>query len=233
MTEPGDTTKAADQGYIYVLTNEAMPGLVKIGVTRASDPQSRVSSLYNTSVPLPFDLHYAGLVTNARRVETALHNAFDHRRINHNREFFEIEPEQATGILELIAIEDYTERTRDEADEGVADIDKRARDRVKKKRPPLDFEALGISMGTVFTFTEHEEAKAEPRLPKKVVLVSSPDGYAGVGFDGEHVSLTPLTHALREFVWGSAAVHPPARYWLLPDGRTLADVYRDVHGPPR
>ena len=233
MTEPSDSKDSADQGYIYVLTNEAMPGLVKIGVTRADDPQSRVSGLYNTSVPLPFDLHYAGLVANARRAELALHNAFDHRRINPNREFFEIEPDQATGILELITIEDYTERTRDEADDGVADIDKRARERVKKRRPPLDFEALEISMGTVLTFAEHEAAKAEPRLPKKVVLVSSPDGYAGVGVDGEHVSLTPLTHALRKFVWGSAAVHPPARYWLLPNGRTLADVYGEVHGPPR
>ena len=192
-----------------------------------------MSGLYNTSVPLPFDLHYAGLVTNARRVELAVHNAFEHRRINPNREFFEIEPDQVTGILELIAIEDFTERTRDEADQDVADVDKQARERVKKRRPPLDFDELGISMGTVLTFTEHEEAKAEPCLAKKVVLVSSPDGYVGVGSDGEHVSLTPLTRDLRALIWGSAAIHPPAGYWLLPDGRTLADVYREVHGPPR
>ena len=234
MIQQSGSTDYLDQGYVYVLTNEAMPGLVKIGVTRASDPQSRVSSLYNTSVPLPFDLHYAGLVTNARKVELALHNAFDYKRINPNRAFFEIEPDQAKGILELIAIEDFTERTRDEADEGIDDVDKRARERLKKKRRPrLDFDQLGIGPGTVLTFVEHEEAKVEARLPKKVVLVSYPDGYVGIGTDGEYVSLTPLTRDLREFVWGSAAIHPPAGFWLLPDGRTLADAYREVHGPPR
>ena len=44
-------TNTPDEGYVYVLTNEAMPGLVKIGRTTANDPQTRVSNLYTTGVP--------------------------------------------------------------------------------------------------------------------------------------------------------------------------------------
>ena len=43
---------------VYVLTNEAMPGLVKIGCTQ-SDLASRVRSLFQTGVPLPFEVYYA------------------------------------------------------------------------------------------------------------------------------------------------------------------------------
>jgi hypothetical protein len=49
---------------VYVLTNEAMPGLVKIGMTDDTNPDTRVSQLYSTGVPLPFE------------VEQALHSAF-------------------------------------------------------------------------------------------------------------------------------------------------------------
>jgi len=37
---------------IYVLTNEAMPGLIKIGIT-SGDVSERVKQLDTTSIPLP------------------------------------------------------------------------------------------------------------------------------------------------------------------------------------
>jgi hypothetical protein len=64
---------------VYVLTNEAMPGLIKIGRTSA-DLASRIRGLYQTGVPLPFELYYACEVQNSAFVETQLHEAFgDHR----------------------------------------------------------------------------------------------------------------------------------------------------------
>ena len=41
-------------GIVYVLTNPAMPGIVKIGRTQ-SDLGSRLSQLYSTGVPVPFE----------------------------------------------------------------------------------------------------------------------------------------------------------------------------------
>ena len=37
---------------VYILTNEAMPGLVKIGCTNG-ELASRIRQLYSTGVPLP------------------------------------------------------------------------------------------------------------------------------------------------------------------------------------
>ncbi|NBO92714.1 MAG: GIY-YIG nuclease family protein, partial [Planctomycetia bacterium] len=44
---------------VYVLTNEAMPGLIKIGLTSDS-VESRLTSLSShTGVPLPFECYFA------------------------------------------------------------------------------------------------------------------------------------------------------------------------------
>jgi hypothetical protein len=48
---------------VYILTNEAMEGIVKIGRTTTSVEQ-RIRELDNTSMPLPFQCFYAGEVVN-------------------------------------------------------------------------------------------------------------------------------------------------------------------------
>ncbi len=46
-------------GVVYVLTNPAMPGLTKIGQTTQEDIAARMSQLYSTGVPVPFECRYA------------------------------------------------------------------------------------------------------------------------------------------------------------------------------
>ena len=94
------------QKIIYVLSNEAMPNLIKIGI--ASDINERMKQLYSTGVPLPFTCEYAGLVENASKVEKAFHYAFAHNRLHDRREFFEIEPSQAIVLLKLLCKEEVT-----------------------------------------------------------------------------------------------------------------------------
>ena len=53
---------------VYVLTNEAMPGIVKIGRT-TDGVQSRMRSLFNTNLPLPFECAYAAEGADAVVVE--------------------------------------------------------------------------------------------------------------------------------------------------------------------
>ena len=86
---------------VYVLTNAAMPGIVKIGMTDRSDVQQRMGDLYTTGVPLPFDCVVAWEFegANAAEVERAFHRAFDPYRINPNREFFQLDPEQPAVLL--------------------------------------------------------------------------------------------------------------------------------------
>ncbi|MBK6819510.1 MAG: GIY-YIG nuclease family protein [Bacteroidetes bacterium] len=80
-----------NHGIVYVLTNPAMPGIIKIGRTNQEDVKYRMSQLYSTGVPLHFECVYAAKVSNYEKVEKALHIAFGLDRLNPNREFFEIE----------------------------------------------------------------------------------------------------------------------------------------------
>lgn len=50
------------EGIVYILTNAAMPGYIKIGLTQQNDVALRVKQLDNTSLPLPFECYYSARV---------------------------------------------------------------------------------------------------------------------------------------------------------------------------
>ncbi len=87
-------------GYVYILTNPAMPGLIKIGKTRLN-PSDRAAQLHTTGVPKGFQVEYACHTPDPEAVEQAMHVAFGPRRVNDRREFLEIEPAQAIAVLSL------------------------------------------------------------------------------------------------------------------------------------
>ena len=95
---------------VYVLTNPAMPGLVKIGMTDRDDVQRRMGDLYTTGVPLPFECVIAREIEDrqALEIENALHTAFGPNRVNTSREFFEIDPEQVQALLRVMPGRDAT-----------------------------------------------------------------------------------------------------------------------------
>ena len=68
-------------GTVYVLTNPAMPDLVKIGKT-TRDLSLRLSDLYTTGVPLPFECEYAAKVKDVDQTEKAFHLGFKKDRVN-------------------------------------------------------------------------------------------------------------------------------------------------------
>ena len=81
------------KGYVYVLTNPVMPGLVKIGRSKNA-AGSRAKQLYrgDTGVPLPFDIYFECMFSNCIEGEALVHEELDEHRINPAREFFRIEP---------------------------------------------------------------------------------------------------------------------------------------------
>jgi hypothetical protein len=101
---------------VYVLTNPAMPGIVKIGHTTQANPQVRMDQLYTTGVPLPFECAIAVEVEdgNAGEIENALHTAFGPHRVNPSREFFEIEVHQVEALLRVLPGRDITPRVNEE-----------------------------------------------------------------------------------------------------------------------
>lgn len=92
-------------GFVYVMSNPSMPGLVKIGIARESVEKRKKSLSSPSGVPTPFVIEYACKVTDCKAVEDAFHTAFTRDRINMSREFFRIDPIQAIVLLELMKIE--------------------------------------------------------------------------------------------------------------------------------
>jgi len=62
-------------GWVYVISNKAMPELVKIGYTMKT-PDQRAKELSSTGSPFPYNVEYAVLVRNPRLLERTLHSHF-------------------------------------------------------------------------------------------------------------------------------------------------------------
>jgi hypothetical protein len=127
---------------VYILTNEAMPGLIKIGRTTA-DLAGRIRSLYQTGVPLPFELYFACEVQDCTFVEDKLHDAFGDHRVSKNREFFRLAPERARAALSLAMLREV--RLGDEIFESAED---KAEVEAAKRRTRFRFTMIGMVPGT-------------------------------------------------------------------------------------
>lgn len=92
------------KGYVYILTNEAMPGLVKIGKTTRSVDQ-RVLELQSTGVPLPFKVYECILSPNCHQLEAEVHSLMPDLRVSNSREFFRCDPATAFEIAKDVHIE--------------------------------------------------------------------------------------------------------------------------------
>ena len=89
---------AAKEGYLYVISNPSMPGLVKVGMT-SKQPEERMKSLYSTSVPTPFEAEYFALCKDRKKNEDIAHKALKSWRVNSRREFFRLTPEDAVARI--------------------------------------------------------------------------------------------------------------------------------------
>lgn len=96
------------KGYVYILTNPSFrEDWVKIGSSREVNVRSK--ELYNTAVPLPFEIYATIKTSKYIELEQYIHDTLTNlanRRINEKREFFNIKPEDALAhikkLVELI-----------------------------------------------------------------------------------------------------------------------------------
>lgn len=138
---------------IYILTNEAMPNLIKIGYTTRDDLNTRIKELYTTGVPLPFEIYYACLVDDAKKTEKILHQLFQENRINNNREFFQINPDKVKLALSLMNPINITpEETDYLTNEEINDIEKIE----TKKLKNFTFSLVEINPGEILTFARDQ-----------------------------------------------------------------------------
>jgi DNA-binding NarL/FixJ family response regulator len=72
--------------FVYVLSNESMPGTYKIGKT--SNIKTRLKDLDSTSNPTPFKVEILFECEDHDYVEKKMHKIFSDYRVRSNREFF-------------------------------------------------------------------------------------------------------------------------------------------------
>jgi hypothetical protein len=150
-----------EKGYVYVLTNPSFKeDWVKIGKSKRI-PDVRSKELFNTAVPLPYEI-YAFLKTEKySEAERMIHRSIDRisdLRINKNREFFNIDPEKAYDILcdiqfllgDEASVELFGDNVEVESDENGR--------KVRGER--FDFYQRGLKNGDVVHFIDDHEITA-------------------------------------------------------------------------
>ncbi len=137
---------------VYILTNPAIPNLIKIGKT-LWPLEGRVAELSRASgVPLPFEVFYAAEVMDMDKCEKLLHETFMDRRINPRREFFSVAPEQAVSALKLAEIVNITPH------QDIVDSpeEQRALDEGRKKREKINLSMIDVPTGALLKFVDDE-----------------------------------------------------------------------------
>lgn len=193
---------------IYILTNEAMPGLIKIGKTR-SELLSRIRALDTTGVPVPFECFYAAEVEDCDRAERLLHDAFDDHRVRKNREFFEIAPERAASALRLAEIREVLLNGKLIADPD----DETAIERARERRPRFNFRSADVPVGAILEHRKGAEFKCTVQDARSVE------------YKGETMSLTSAAlKVFHELGYTWSSVSGPES-WLF-NGETLDERRR-------
>ncbi|MEV1159306.1 GIY-YIG nuclease family protein [Micromonospora chokoriensis] len=90
------------RGVIYILANQYMPGLLKIGQT-TRDLETRAREISRaTGVPADFDIVYDEIVSDAGAAEAAIHAQLATARVNKLREFFRLDTRSAIKAVQQV-----------------------------------------------------------------------------------------------------------------------------------
>lgn len=86
-------------GFVYILTNDYMPGVYKVGCTERSPRLRAIELSKHTGVPAPFSVLCYAEFEDFQRVEKDLHHYLRNQRISDSREFFDGAIDWAVGWL--------------------------------------------------------------------------------------------------------------------------------------
>lgn len=121
LTEMKVPDEYREDGFIYILKNDSMPGVYKIGMTTTTPEQRAKEISSTTGVPTPFSVVAAFHSKNPARDEKMIHEAFSSERINQSREFFRFSENELEDVIDELNSIVGPERNRDVADLAVYD----------------------------------------------------------------------------------------------------------------
>lgn len=88
-------------GYVYILTNVSLPGMIKVGRT-LRDSRSRARELFTTGLPTPFQVAFEIFSDEHEKLEADFHQELHDFRISNNREFFKYPLDKAITLLQKL-----------------------------------------------------------------------------------------------------------------------------------
>ncbi len=193
---------------VYILTNEGMPDLIKIGLTTNS-LESRIAQLSSHSgVPYPFECYFAAEVDDCAKLEKTLHQLFSEARVNSKREFFKVDPEKVVLAISIGVFKEITI--------GNTEVDKEekvALEKAKARRPRLKLSALGIKANDILVLSRDEDITA--------TVIDN----GNVDFKGEKMSLSAAAlKALHSLGYTTISASGPG-YWMF-EGELLDERRR-------
>lgn len=97
------------QGYVYILSNPAMPGVLKIGRSKHSG-RIRARDIYKhggTGVPMPFKMEFEVWSEDCIECELYVHEELQDYRINPSREFFKVDIKKAVKHVADVVLSAY------------------------------------------------------------------------------------------------------------------------------
>jgi len=169
------------EGFIYILTNPAIAGLVKIGMT--GDVQKRIQEFNRfTAIPQPFQLYASYETKDAKATEQFVFDIIDtinpglRKRDkleggkNRVREFFKLKPETAYEILKKIAV--FTKTTKKLKLAVNTQTQQKKKDSTPTKRNRRcnrTFSELNIPVGSSIAFENNPEYTCETADEKNTV----------------------------------------------------------------
>ena len=185
------------KGFIYIMTNPALKGMVKIGY--ASDVEARRKQLSTTALPYDYEV-FATYETSGNLEDKKLHKMIDNLnpdlRVTGNREFFVMSPQEAYELLEAIAVISGTKGKLKKVKEPP---------KQKVRRPPVNFAKCGIPVGAELVFIDD---------PNVVVTVVDD---RKVSYKNEITSLSAISDSIK----GYSTSGP---YLFTYNGKRVSDI---------
>lgn len=121
--------KGPKMGWVYAISNKAMPGIVKIGFTTKA-PEERANMLGREGMPHPYIVEYAALVDYPQSVEEHVHEQL--AEYKERKEWFRCGTEKAVAAIQVESDNIYEEVDSESIEQAKrAEADKKRKERGK------------------------------------------------------------------------------------------------------
>jgi hypothetical protein len=114
-----------NKGYLYVMSNDSMPGILKIGMTERTPDLRLKEANSSTWVPIPYKIEFAKKLLEPKKKECTLHKLLTQysERVNHRREFFRISLDEVKVYFDLMDGEWWNQPESNEEYNDIIDED--------------------------------------------------------------------------------------------------------------